>query len=112
MKRLLIVVVCISIGTILSGTRTWDINRELLLMSYIIHHQLAANNARRLEEAAQPVQLRPQVIPVQQQQPKNTPKKLFSKKQRCHELKNNRKDRSKHAQHNKCIQQPRQKGRK
>ncbi|HLJ31816.1 MAG TPA: hypothetical protein VKU36_05230 [Candidatus Babeliales bacterium] len=112
MKRLLIVVVCMNIGNVMSGTRTLDINRELLLLSYIIRHELAAiqNNPRRLEAAVQPAQLRPQVIPVQQQE--NTPKKLFSKKRRCHEIKNNRGNSAKHVQNNKRIQQPRERGRK
>jgi hypothetical protein len=111
MKRLLIAIGCMSMGNVFSGTCFSNIDRELLLLSYIIHHELAIqNNVRRLEAVARPAQLRPQVIPVQPQE--ITPKKLFSKKRRCHEIKNNRGNFPKHVQNNKRIQQPRERGRK
>jgi Tfp pilus assembly protein PilN len=91
MKRIFIAAIVMSMGTMLSGARPLNVNQELL-MALIIQAHVQQENIVRIEEQ------------------ENT-QKPFQKKRRCHEIKNNRKDRPQHARINKHIKQPRAKGR-
>ena len=113
MKRLFIVVVCMSMGTVLSGTHHLNVNQELLLIRYLAIYQvwraIEGNHQRDVDLVPQQPLQQP-VVRIERGA--HMPKKQFQKKRRCHEIKNNRADRQQHAQINKRIQQPGKRGHK